>query len=160
MFLRAQYHSWHHFPSTLERSDELSARLQMAPNWGGRAGVKVLEDFGVHRNIQNRLPEAAQGQSCIWEGTISGQVSRQLNVHWIAALSLQVPYPAASPGIQCPVLECPQHKRDVDKVEWIHMARGWSTQWMWKNSKTWERRLRGCSPSMSWQQGELTQKTG
>lgn len=88
----------------------------MAPKWGGRA-VKVLEDFAVHRDTQNGLPEAAQGQSCIWEGTISGQVSRQLNARWIAALRLQVPYPAASPGTQCPVLECPQHKRDVDKVE-------------------------------------------
>lgn len=83
-------HTW------LIRCNELSASLQVTPNWGGRA-VKVLEDFAVHRNIQNGLPEAAQGQSCIWEGTISGQVSRQLNAHWIAALRAQ----AASSLLSC-----------------------------------------------------------
>lgn len=54
---------------------------------------KILLLIGTSRSWKNGLPETAQGQSCIWEGAISGQVSRQLNAHWIAQ--------SASPLLSC-----------------------------------------------------------
>lgn len=93
MFLRGQYHSWHHFPSTLGWSDAMSSQQICRWPQTGEEELsrcwRILLFIGTSRSWKNGLPGTAQGESCIWKGTISGQVSRQLNAHWIAALRAQ-----------------------------------------------------------------------
>lgn len=122
---------------------ELSASLQMTPNWGERA-VEVLEDFVVQRDIQkleewasrnckrpvlqlgrNNLRTGVQAAKCTLDGFPESKVCKSLERDYSPLLSCLTWYTMPSFGMP-PVREMLTKWNELLLRELLL----WSTQWM------------------------------